>query len=162
MTPYKSPKETWWGRLQVALASTRFGAWLIKTFIRPFDPFILKLTGGRFTAAGPVAIPHLLLTTIGRKSGKEREVPLCYIEHDGAMYLIASNFGQKHHPGWSYNLESNPSASILIGTDTRDVRAVRLSAEEVDEVWPFLVDNIALYDAYRTRTERDIKVFRLD
>ena len=138
------------------------GSWLVRTLVRPFDPLILKLTGGRFTAAGPAALPHLLLVTTGRKSGKKREVPLCYTEIDGALYLVASNFGQKNHPGWSYNLDHNPSATITIGTQTREVTATRLEADEIEAIWGFIIDNIPLYGIYRSRTDRTLKVYRLD
>ena len=53
---------------------TPFGRWVAKTFAAKVDPFLYKVSGGKFTSTGPLTIPQLTLTTVGRKSGKERTV----------------------------------------------------------------------------------------
>ena len=58
------------------LSVTPFGVWLIKTFASKADPFFYRISGGKFTSSGPLSIPQLTLTTVGRKSGKERVVQL--------------------------------------------------------------------------------------
>lgn len=55
----------------------------------------------------------LLLTTIGRKSGKPRVTPLQYEEINGAYYL-GSACGAR--ADWVRNLQQNPSAEIRIKT----------------------------------------------
>jgi deazaflavin-dependent oxidoreductase (nitroreductase family) len=45
----------------------------------------------------------LLLTTTGRKSGKQSTTPLIY-ENDGDHVIIASKGGADEHPGWYLNL----------------------------------------------------------
>ena len=56
--------------------------------------------GGRFIAGSPI----LLLTTIGRRTGKRRTRPLAYVR-DGERYVLcASNGGSPAHPGWYHNL----------------------------------------------------------
>ena len=97
------------------LSVTPFGVWLVKTFAARVDPAIYKLTGGRYTSSGPLTIPQLTLTTIGRKSGKERTVQLGYTEDGDDVLIVASNFGGTNHPAWSYNLDANPSAKIRLG-----------------------------------------------
>ena len=49
---------------------------------------------------GPGPLPTLLLTTNGRKSGKESCMPLLYGKVDGGFAIIASKGGAPKHPGW--------------------------------------------------------------
>src|SRR5579885_1656595 len=80
-----------------------------------FSVIMYNLTGGR-AYRGDANSPagFLQLTTIGRKSGKERRAHLLYIR-DGASYVItASNGGKQRHPGWFFNLRSNPRATIRV------------------------------------------------
>ena len=66
---------------------TPVGRWLAKNLASRVDPFIYKVTGGRFTMTGPPTIPMLSLTTIGRKSGKERTVQLGYAEDLSLIHI---------------------------------------------------------------------------
>ena len=150
-----------WRRFQEWLASSDGGSRVIQLFA-PLDPLVFKLTGGRITAGGPIVMPHLMLATTGRKSGRKRELMLVYTEIDGDVFVVASNFGKENHPAWSYNLDADPSATMQIGGEARDVKAVRLDQEGVDRIWDRLVDNIPMYRIYRTKTDRQIKVYRLD
>lgn len=125
-------------------------------------PDHLSVNRGGATSAGPVVIPQLLLTTTGRKSGQPRIVQLAYTEIDGRLHLVASNFGGQKHPGWSYNLGANPSAEVQLGARKFPVAARQLNDEEKARVWGQLVANIPNYDIYKTRTDRNIKVYRLD
>ena len=126
------------------------------------DPFLFKATGGRFTSIGPSVIPQVLLTTTGRKSGQKREAQLVYTDIDGAVHIVASNFGGKTHPAWSHNLDADPNATMQITRERIPVRAKLLSNGEKDAVWERLVDNIPNYKVYKQRTNRNIKVYRLD
>ena len=147
--------------LEVKISMTSFGTWLIKSFSSRVDPFVFRLTRGRFTSLGPVLIPQLLLTTTGRKSGRPREAQLVYTDIEGAVYVVASNFGGDHHPAWSYNLDAQPKAIMQIKGETTPVVAEHLDDKEKDAVWPGLVDNLPNYGKYREQTDRDIKVYRL-
>jgi deazaflavin-dependent oxidoreductase (nitroreductase family) len=143
-------------------AASKAGVWLMQAFLAPLDPLIYKLTHGKCTTAGPVVIPQLVLTTIGRKSGVERCVQLAYTDIDGAILIVASNFGGKSPPAWSYNLGATPQATVQLGARTFHATAVQLSAPEKDAVWDRLVANIPNYAVYQTRTARHLKVYRLD
>jgi len=150
-----------WKRFLFALSSTRFGAALMKASSVHIDPFLFKATGGRLTSIGPTVIPQLVLTTTGRKSGKQRDAQLVYTDVDGVVHIVASNFGGETHPAWSYNLDANPNATMQIKRDPVPVRAELLSDEEKDAVWERLVENIPNYKVYKQRTDRNIKVYRL-
>ncbi len=148
-------------RFELWLSMTRVGTWLVKKVGTKLDPVVFRLSGGRFTSLGPVIIPQLLLTSTGRKSGEPREAQLAYTDVDGLIHIVASNFGGERHPAWSYNLMAQPRASVLLRGRSLEVNAELLSDEEKEAVWPRLVDNVSNYDAYRERTDRNIKVYRL-
>ncbi len=142
-------------------STTPVGRWIAIQLAARLDPVLYKLTNGKLTTVGPQVIPQLVLTSTGRKSGQPRNVQLGFTE-DGSDYLIvASNFGGKSHPGWSYNLEANPRAQIQVGADIKEVTASRLSDEEKEALWPRIAATIPQMKSYRVRTERNIKVYRL-
>jgi len=109
--------------------------------------------GGRM-----VNCPVLLLTTKGRKTNKQRTVPLLYLSDGDDMVLVASNGGATKHPTWWLNLQSNPSAQIQVrGTKWR-VKAERANAEEKRRLWPLLIAMYPGYKGYQEKTSRDIPV----
>lgn len=59
-----------------------------------------------------------VLTTVGRKSGEPRTVPVSPIEVDGVEYIV-SPYGEV---GWVQNARANPVASLRHGTRQREVR----------------------------------------
>ena len=140
---------------------TPVGRWLAKNLASRVDPFIYKVTGGRFTMTGPPTIPMLSLTTIGRKSGKERTVQLGYAEDGEDVLIVASNFGGTNHPAWSYNLDANPKAKIRLGPELKEVVARHLTDSEKAILWPKIADTIPQMHSYVKRTDRNIKVYRL-
>ena len=150
-----------WKRFLFSFSATPFGAWVMKVSSVHIDPILFKASGGRFTSVGPTVIPHVLLTTTGRKSGVARDAQLVYTDVDGVVHLVPSNFGGSAHPAWSHNLDADPNAYMQLGKERVAVRAERLSDEQKSAVWERLVDNIPNYAVYRERTDRNIKVYRL-
>ena len=60
-------------------------------------------------------MPVLLLTTVGRRTGRRRTVPLTYIEDGDAIVLVASYGGRPHNPAWFDNLVANPKVEVILG-----------------------------------------------
>ena len=54
----------------------------------------------------------LLLTTIGRKTGRPRVAPLDYEEEDGTYYIVPN---QGTHATWYRNLVAHPEVTIQVG-----------------------------------------------
>jgi F420H(2)-dependent quinone reductase len=106
--------------------------------------------------------PVLLLTTVGRRSGQPRTVPVVYLPDDGLMIVIGSNAGHKTAPAWALNLEANPLADVQTGGDRRKVRARIAEGEERAELWRKMNEQYSGFDDYSARTTRDIRVFVLD
>jgi deazaflavin-dependent oxidoreductase (nitroreductase family) len=100
--------------------------------------------------------PVLILHTTGRKSGKERKLPLIY-GRDGNDYLIvASKGGAPDHPSWYLNLVANPNVKIQVWSDLISVTARTATPEEKARLWPIMTAHWPDYDTYKTRTEREI------
>ena len=134
---------------------------IFKPTLPHIDRALSRLTRGKHTFGETVA-PVLILVHTGRKSGRVFRTPLSYVAVDDGFALAASNWGQRHHPGWSYNLVVNPDAHVIVGGETIDVRARRVGAEEKAELWKRFVAMWPAYDTYVTRSGRDIRVFVLD
>lgn len=136
-----------YGRPLVALqrAATRFHTRLYRA--------TRGRVGGKL-AGGPV----LLLTTNGRRSGKERTVPLLYLPDGDDLVIVASNGGTATHPTWWLNLRADPTAKVEVGDRKIRIRARQASAEEKARLWPRLVEMYGGYEGYQRRTDREIPV----
>ncbi len=100
----------------------------------------------------------LLLTTTGRRTGKTRVIPIRYYR-DGENYvLIASNWARDYHPGWYYNLLSQPEAEIQVRTRRLRVRAHVAASEERDRLWKAVTRRSPYYLKYQQKTRRKIPV----
>jgi deazaflavin-dependent oxidoreductase (nitroreductase family) len=102
--------------------------------------------------------PVLLLTTTGRRSGKQRTVPLLYLMDGLNVVLVASNGGAVRHPTWWLNLQTTSEAWIQIKGIRRRVKAEQASAAEKQRLWPHLTAMYPGYKRYQDITDRDIPV----
>jgi deazaflavin-dependent oxidoreductase (nitroreductase family) len=129
---------------------------MIKT-MTSLHRFWYRLTGGRLGGSfGKAQI--LLLSTTGRKSGKERTLPLIYVEDGANLALVASNGGDDRHPAWYLNLMANPSATVTIKSESRKVTAETAGPEDRSRLWAKAAAVYASYDEYTKRTSREIPV----
>ena len=108
-------------------------------------------------------LPTLLLTTKGRKSGREISVPLIYGRHGPAYVVIASKGGAPDHPDWYKNLVASPTCQIQVGKDGYTARARTTSGDERTKLWAQLKEIYPPYDDYqRTAKGREIPVVVLE
>ncbi len=134
-------------------AATPLGSKLLVPTLHRADRIVLRLSGGGTTlAALTTGLPVITLTTIGAKSGQLRSVPLVGIPDGDRWVVVASNFGQAHHPAWYYNLKQHPQATITLAGRTRDYAASETSGAEYDRLWQRAVALYGGYAAYKTRT----------
>ena len=54
------------------------------------------------------------LTTVGRKSGTERNVIIGYIEDGPNLVALAMNGWDKGHPAWWLNLQTHPDVVVRL------------------------------------------------
>jgi len=114
-------------------------------------------------AEGLELLPTLLLTTIGRKSGEPRPLPLIYQEIDGAYVVIASKGGMPNHPIWFLNLEANPDCELMVGPKKVSAGARVAEGEERERLWAALEKVYPPYTEYQERAgDRVIPVVVLD
>jgi deazaflavin-dependent oxidoreductase (nitroreductase family) len=117
--------------------------------------------GGMFEGA-----PMVLLTTMGRRTGKPHTNPAIHL-HDGDRYLVfASNAGRDTHPDWYHNLLDSPQVALEIGTDEGAVkklatRAQVLEGAERDRYWERQCSLDPAFRDYETKTARTIPVVAL-
>ncbi|GAB16706.1 hypothetical protein GOEFS_012_00070 [Gordonia effusa NBRC 100432] len=102
--------------------------------------------------------PVCLLTTRGRKSGKERTVPLLFLRDGSRFVVVASQGGLAANPAWYLNLSADPQVHIQVGTQHHDLVARTASDAERDELWPKLTEVYSDFDTYAAWTERTIPV----
>ena len=116
-----------------------------------------RVMKGRFAGRG-----LLLLTTTGRRTGRERVSPLVRID-DGGNYLIAASMGgAPQHPGWYHNLVENPTVTVQVGATAEQRTARVASGSERDRLFQKFVDRDPRFARYQERTDRTIPVVVLE
>jgi len=110
---------------------------------------------------GKGLVPTLLLTTVGRKSGKRLTMPLIFGRSGEDYVVVASKGGAPQHPGWYLNLRDNPVVDVQVKADKFTARAHTASAEERARLWPMMVEIYGPYEQYQTKTNREIPVVLL-
>jgi len=116
-----------------------------------------KVTGGRIASKFHGA-PVVLLTTTGRKTGKQRTWPLLTTK-DGDAYTFAASFGgHDEHPGWYLNLRANPEVEVRDGSRTISGRARITTGDERARRYQQFVDVYSTYGDYAKATTREIPV----
>jgi deazaflavin-dependent oxidoreductase (nitroreductase family) len=118
------------------IGGTRAGVWVIGNLISPLQRRVIRITGGRVTLTRK---PVLLLTAVGRRSGRSRTVPLFYLR-DGDNLIVCNVRppGERRNP-WPLNVRADPEVTICISgvAEPRIARDAR--PEEIDRLWPRLV-----------------------
>jgi deazaflavin-dependent oxidoreductase (nitroreductase family) len=106
---------------------------------------------------------HILLTTIGRKSGTAHKVALpTWNDPDGHRIVVASFAGHEKHPAWFLNLRDRTEPEILCRVQGKSYWSLPeiLEGDERDRVWALLVEDRAWYTDYQAKTERAIPLVR--
>jgi deazaflavin-dependent oxidoreductase (nitroreductase family) len=114
---------------------------------------LYAISGGRIDPSSDQA-GFLKLTTTGRKSGKERTVTLLYIGDADSYVVTASNGGKDAHPGWYFNVQSNPEVTIQVKKQTKKAIAEVAGPERRRELWPRLLEIDPMYAGYEKRGSR--------
>ena len=104
----------------------------------------------------------LLLTTTGRKSGKQTTTPLIYEQAGDGYVVVASKGGAPEHPGWYRNLAKDPNVEVQVKGDVFPARARTATGEERERLWKLAAQQWPDYDAYQTRTDREIPMVVLE
>jgi deazaflavin-dependent oxidoreductase (nitroreductase family) len=111
--------------------------WFVHTFWRVHRG-LYRFSGGRFlwTPASKRGWGALHLTTVGRRSGKQRSVIVGYLEDGSNFVTLAMNGWDDGYPAWWLNLEAHPDAVVrLAHQGARPVHARAAVGEERERLW---------------------------
>ena len=111
----------------------------------------------RITLGGRV----LLLTTVGRRSGRPRTVPLGGFQHGVDVVVAGTNGGLSKLPDWVLNLSANPAAELQIGSEHYPAVAEFLDGHEWETLWAELTRTYPGYADARRWAHRRIPLIRL-
>jgi F420H(2)-dependent quinone reductase len=129
---------------------------LLKIFMA-FHVGMYRLSGGKL-GGSMRGFKVLLLTTTGRKSGKQHTVPLGWFEHPGGYLIVGSNGGRPAYPAWYLNLKSKPQATIQVGSKVMAATSETLAGEARTQAWQKITAAAPMYAQYETKTTRQIPV----
>jgi deazaflavin-dependent oxidoreductase (nitroreductase family) len=111
------------------------GSWVLRRTLHHLDGLVNRISGHRATfAQSVVGIPTAMLTTTGARTGRRRTVPVLAFDVVEGWGLVASSFGQEHHPGWYYNLLAHSDAVLEVDGVAIDVVARRVHGLEREAV----------------------------
>jgi F420H(2)-dependent quinone reductase len=128
-------------------------------WLSPLGAWVYRRTKGEITR--PWKVDALLLTTRGRRSGRERTVVLQFFPDDRAMIVAAANDGGASDPGWYFNLAADPVGRVEVMGRTIPVRATELPPDEAAEWWGRILRRDPSYERYARATSRSIPILRL-
>lgn len=117
---------------------------------------LYRITGGRFglRRPRPDRWGMMRLTTIGRRSGLERNVILAYYEDGPNVVTMAMNGWGEGEPAWWLNLQAHPEAEVQLPDGRRAVRGRAAEGEERARLWDrwreLDNDDLDAYAALRT------------
>jgi deazaflavin-dependent oxidoreductase (nitroreductase family) len=116
---------------------------------------LYRLSGGRLgTRMGWIRVA--LIDTVGRKSGKQRTVPLACYPYQDSIVVSASNSGQEAHPAWYLNMQAHPQVTVQVGKERYRARAEEVPEEEREALWQQVVEMNKHQGEYLEKVERRI------
>ena len=115
----------------------------------------------RFRRANIIGGDALILTTRGRKTGKETSTPLFYARDADRLLIAASFAGSGVPPGWYLNLVAHPDVQVTTSGRTERYRARTLNDAEAKVAWPKLLAVYQTFARYRQRAQHTIPVIEL-
>ncbi len=94
----------------------------------------------------------LLLTHVGRKTGRVLTIPLMYVPDGERFVVVGSNAGDAKPPAWWLNLQARPEARVQVGGRECAVRARLAQGDERARLWGALVAGYRDYRRYERKT----------
>lgn len=115
--------------------------------------FLYRTSKGRILGK-VLGSPVLLLTTIGRKTGQPRTVPLVYAFDNQHYAVIASD-----NPAWYRNLKDKKQVSIEIwGEHWQIVEARDASEQEKDQLWSRFIQQSPAFDNLMAKGDHQLVI----
>ena len=106
--------------------------------------------------------PLLLLTTIGRRSGRRRTSPMMYVRGEERVLVIASNNGATTDPAWYLNLIADPHVTVELPGHEYKATAAPLTGADYDREWTAIKETFPFFAEHQERAgDRKIPVVAL-
>lgn len=159
--PHERPNQMYglYLRMSRGLGHYRWFSVFMKHVGSRVDRALIHASRGRLSISGP-AMPTVLLTTKGKKSGKERTVPVYYVRDGKNLVAVCENFGLDTASSWPTNLRADPKARIEIDGTTGNYLSRPATDEEVARNMPRLIEMWPAHDTYVKRSgTRKVFVF---
>ena len=100
---------------------------------------------------------QVLLTTIGRKSGRPHTVALGAVPEGDGWIVIASNGGAKVNPNWWLNMAANPNVTLQVNDQVIKARMQEITnPADRERIWNNVVAGWKGYSNYPKKTSRVI------
>ncbi|GAC1565268.1 MAG: hypothetical protein NVS2B7_39470 [Herpetosiphon sp.] len=147
-------------RLVARFLVSPVGHWFGLRVLPRLDRPLLYLSRGRVSMSP--GQPILLLVTRGARTGKRRATPMLYLPDGDRIVVVASNGGLERHPGWYFNVRSNPGVVVYLRGRVARYRAYEAQGNERDELWRKAVDYYMGFAVYAQWTARRIPVIVLE
>jgi deazaflavin-dependent oxidoreductase (nitroreductase family) len=148
--------DYFYARVSPYIAHRPGSAWATKG-----HAWLVRRTGGRLGSRA-FGVQILVLRTVGRRSGEQRDAPMFFLDHGEGFAVVASNGASKRTPAWWLNLQALPEAEALVRGTAYPVRARAASDEEAAVLWPSFVKLYSGYDYYKSIATRELPVVILD
>lgn len=121
---------------------------------------VYRWSGGRvWNRLGPG--PVLLLTTIGRRTGKRTTMPVCYLADGHRLVLVGSAGGAANDPGWVRNLRAHAHVLIELGSQRREMHAHIVEGAEREQLWQRLLQQSSYWGEMQRASSRQFPVIVL-
>ena len=125
---------------------------------------LLRLSRGRIRRSLLLAggQPVLVLTTIGRRSGKARTTTVAYVRHGEGYAVGALNLGSDWQPSWCLNLRAHPRAWVEMEGERHEMRAREAQGPEAEGLWERFYDQLSLIRNTRRIARRPVPMVVLE
>ena len=114
---------------------------------------VVRVSGGRIGLwrPKPDGWGTVRLTTIGRRTGRERRVVVGYFEEGPNLVTLAMNGWGEGEPAWWLNLQAHPDARVELADGERLVIGRAAEGDERDRLWERWAEIDENLDAYASR-----------
>ncbi len=126
---------------------SRLGVWLMRRT--------------RGSLAKRYGVHALVLSTVGRKTGRPRNVVLQYFPDGDAFVVVATNDGAATDPAWYLNLLAGGPAEVEVAGRRTPVAPEWLGPEDAAVWWARILKISPDYERYARATDRQFPVVRL-
>ena len=140
---------------------TRLFRWIGPRVLPSLERVLKRVSGGRLQVSG-LLVPSLVLHSVGAKSGEPRDTVLMYTpDGHGRAIVAGTSFARDRHPSWTYNLLSNPEASITVRGRRLVARASPIPEPDRDAAWRRIERQWPGYRGYERDSGRIVRLFLL-